>query len=220
RSVSMKPKKPTSSTNRRSKGSKAQDAPEVIEVSGEVVDESIEHSDDSETDLDDDEEDVDPDEADVEVIASASFGDSFDEDLDDSIDEDPGTAIVVNKKRDSLARSDPLQAYMREVQAHPLLTPEEERSLAIRYTETQDVNAAARLVTANLRLVVKLAYEYRRAYRNMMDLIQEGNMGLMQAVKKYDPYRGVKLASYAAWWIRGYMLRYILAKWRRGKVGT
>jgi RNA polymerase sigma-32 factor len=76
------------------------------------------------------------------------------------------------------------------------------------------------LVTANLRLVVKLAYEYRRAYRNMMDLIQEGNMGLMQAVKKYDPYRGVKLSSYAAWWIRAYMLRYILANWRMVKLGT
>src|SRR5690606_808510 len=80
--------------------------------------------------------------------------------------------------------------------------------------------AAARLVTANLRLVVKLAYEYRRAYRNMMDLIQEGNMGLMQAVKKYDPYRGVKLSSYAAWWIRAYMLRFILANWRMVKLGT
>jgi len=121
---------------------------------------------------------------------------------------------------DKLARFDPMQAYMREVQQHPLLTPDEEKALAVRYTETGDVDAAARLVTANLRLVVKIAYEYRRAYRNMMDLIQEGNMGLMQAVKKYDPYRGVKLSSYAAWWIRAYMLRYILANWRMVKLGT
>jgi RNA polymerase sigma-32 factor len=106
------------------------------------------------------------------------------------------------------------------VQTHSLLTPDEEKALAIRYAEHQDVDAAARLVTANLRLVVKLAYEYRRAYRNMMDLIQEGNMGLMQAVKKYDPYRGVKLSSYAAWWIRAYMLRFILANWRMVKLGT
>jgi RNA polymerase sigma-32 factor len=82
------------------------------------------------------------------------------------------------------------------------------------------VEAARRLVTANLRLVVKLAYEYRRAYKNMMDLIQEGNIGLMQAVKRYDPYRGVKLSSYAAWWIRAYMLRYILNNWRMVKIGT
>jgi len=75
-------------------------------------------------------------------------------------------------------------------------------------------------VTANLRLVVKLAYEYRRACRNIMDLIQEGNIGLMQAVKRYDPYRGVKLSSYAAWWIRAYMLRYILNNWRLVKLGT
>jgi RNA polymerase sigma-32 factor len=79
---------------------------------------------------------------------------------------------------------------------------------------------AARLVTANLRLVVKIAYEYRRAYKNIMDLIQEGNIGLMQAVKRYDPYRGVKLSSYAAWWIRAYILRFILNNWRLVKLGT
>src|SRR5207248_2829576 len=71
-----------------------------------------------------------------------------------------------------------------------------------------------------LRLVVKIAYEYRRAYRNLMDLIQEGNIGLMQAVKRYDPYRGVKLSSYAAWWIRAYILRFILNNWRLVKLGT
>ena len=75
-------------------------------------------------------------------------------------------------------------------------------------------------MTANLRLVVKIAYEYRRAYKNIMDLIQEGNIGLMQAVKRYDPYRGVKLSSYAAWWIRAYILRFILNNWRLVKLGT
>jgi RNA polymerase sigma-32 factor len=120
----------------------------------------------------------------------------------------------------SLTRLDALQTYMREVQRHPLLTPDEEHDLAVRYSTTGDVAAAARLVTANLRLVVKLAYEYRRAYKNMMDLVQEGNIGLMQAVKRYDPYRGVKLSSYAAWWIRAYMLRFILNNWRLVKIGT
>ena len=120
----------------------------------------------------------------------------------------------------ALAKLDALQTYMREVQRHPLLTPDEEHALAVKYSETGDVAAAARLVTANLRLVVKLAYEYRRAYKNMMDLVQEGNIGLMQAVKRYDPYRGVKLSSYAAWWIRAYMLRFILNNWRLVKIGT
>ena len=120
----------------------------------------------------------------------------------------------------SLARVDALQLYMREVQRHALLSPDEEHRLAVHYHKNADVETAARLVTANLRLVVKIAYEYRRAYRNMMDLIQEGNIGLMQAVKRYDPYRGVKLSSYAAWWIRAYMLRFILNNWRMVKIGT
>jgi RNA polymerase sigma-32 factor len=90
----------------------------------------------------------------------------------------------------------------------------------VKFVQTQDPAAAAQLVTANLRLVVKIAYEYRRAYKNIMDLVQEGNIGLMQAVKRYDPYRGVKLSSYAAWWIRAYILRFILNNWRLVKLGT
>ncbi len=120
----------------------------------------------------------------------------------------------------ALSRRDPFQAYIREVQRYPLLTADEEKTLTREYAETQDPEIARRLVTANLRLVIKLAYEYRRAYKNMMDLIQEGNIGLMQAVKRYDPYRGVKLSSYSAWWIRAYMLRYILNNWRLVKLGT
>jgi len=120
----------------------------------------------------------------------------------------------------SLARLDPMAAYLREVQRHPLLTVEETHELATTFLKTQDPAIAARLVTANLRLVVKIAYEYRRAYKNIMDLVQEGNIGLMQAVKRYDPYRGVKLSSYAAWWIRAYILRFILNNWRLVKLGT
>ena len=136
---------------------------------------------------------------------------------DDVLDAAPASEEV---QAHSLARVDALQTYMREVQRHALLSPDEEHALAVRYTTTGDVAAAARLVTANLRLVVKIAYEYRRAYKNMMDLVQEGNIGLMQAVKRYDPYRGVKLSSYAAWWIRAYMLRFILNNWRLVKIGT
>ena len=124
------------------------------------------------------------------------------------------------KRLAPIERFDALAAYLREVQSHPLLSPEETHALAVKFVETQDSATAARLVTANLRLVVKIAYEYRRAYKNIMDLIQEGNIGLMQAVKRYDPYRGVKLSSYAAWWIRAYILRFILNNWRLVKLGT
>jgi len=136
--------------------------------------------------------------------------------LDDSDEPEPRSDAAPR----SIARYDVLEAYMREVQRHPLLSPEDEHGLAVEYSKTGSVDLAARLVTANLRLVVKIAYEYRRAYRNIMDLVQEGNIGLMQAVKRYDPYRGVKLSSYAAWWIRAYMLRFILNNWRLVKIGT
>jgi RNA polymerase sigma-32 factor len=120
----------------------------------------------------------------------------------------------------SLARLDPLQLYIQDIRRYPLLSREDEHDLAKKFVETGDVEAARRLVTANLRLVVKIAHEYRRAHRNLLDLIQEGNVGLVQAVKKYDPYRGVKLSSYAAWWIRAYMLKFILNNWRLVKIGT
>jgi RNA polymerase sigma-32 factor len=161
---------------------------------------------------------VDPDEEiDDDKLASEAAMEAGESDADED------QAIVVPKalsKSTALARSDPLAAYMREVERHALLTREQEHEIAVHYTKTGDVDAAARLVTANLRLVVKIAYEYRRAYKNMMDLVQEGNIGLMQAVKRYDPYRGVKLSSYAAWWIRAYMLRFILNNWRLVKLGT
>jgi RNA polymerase sigma-32 factor len=100
------------------------------------------------------------------------------------------------------------------------MTREEEHEVAVRLSKNPDRRLAARLVTANLRLVVKIAQEYRRAHNNILDLIQEGNVGLIHAVEKYDPYRGVKLSSYASWWIRAYMLKFILANWRLVKVGT
>jgi RNA polymerase sigma-32 factor len=137
--------------------------------------------------------------------------------------EDEGRPRPADRKSSegaSIERFDALSAYLREVQRHPLLNPAETQTLAEKFVATQDTDVAAQLVTANLRLVVKIAYEYRRAYKNIMDLIQEGNIGLMQAVKRYDPYRGVKLSSYAAWWIRAYILRFILNNWRLVKLGT
>jgi RNA polymerase sigma-32 factor len=174
------------------------DDSEVVDAAGELVDDEEEEIGESEGDEDGDEE--------REGALSRPSA--------------AGRTRAASDDSFALSRSDPLQAYLREVQRHPLLTPEEEKSLAVRYVETQDVVAARRLVTANLRLVVKIAYEYRRAYKNIMDLIQEGNIGLMQAVKKYDPHRGVKLSSYSAWWIRAYILRFIINNWRLVKLGT
>ncbi|HUQ08435.1 MAG TPA: RNA polymerase factor sigma-32 [Kofleriaceae bacterium] len=122
--------------------------------------------------------------------------------------------------RVGLIKRDPMQAYMQEVRRYPLLSPEDEHALAVRLVEHGDSVAARKLVEANLRLVVKIAYEYRRAHKNLLDLVQEGNIGLMQAVRKYDPYRGVKLSSYGAFWIRAYILKFILNNWRLVKIGT
>ena len=134
------------------------------------------------------------------------------------------TGLVDKKEKTrstgSIAKHDPLTAYMQEAKRFPLLSREEEHELAVRYREDEDLAAARRLVESNLRLVVKIAYEYRRAHKNLLDLIQEGNIGLMQAVRKYDPYRGVKLSSYAAWWIRAYILKFILNNYRLVKIGT
>ena len=120
----------------------------------------------------------------------------------------------------ALAVRDPMGAYMAEVRRYPLLSREEEHELAKRWVETGDRDAGRRLVTSNLRLVVKLANEYRRGYQNLLDLVQEGNVGLLKAVDRFDPYRGIKLSTYAAWWIRAYILKYILANWRLVKLGT
>jgi RNA polymerase sigma-32 factor len=123
-------------------------------------------------------------------------------------------------KGGGLVRRDALSAYMAETRRHSLLTREEEFDLAVRLQKHGDTQAARRMIEANLRLVVKIAYEYRRAHKNLLDMIQEGNIGLMQAVRKFDPYRGVKLSSYAAYWIRAYILKFILANWRLVKIGT
>jgi RNA polymerase sigma-32 factor len=130
-----------------------------------------------------------------------------------------GATLPVRVEHD-LSRADALQRYMAEVARHPLLTREEEHDLAARYVQTRDPHLAYKLVTANLRLVVKIAHEYRRAAFSLLDLVQEGNVGLMHAVQKYDPFRGVKLSSYAAWWIRAYILRYLMDNWRMVKLGT
>lgn len=115
---------------------------------------------------------------------------------------------------------DPLQRYLAEVRQHPVLNREEEHRLAVAFRDLDDLDAAQKLVLANLRNVVHLAFQYKKTPISILDLIQEGNLGLMAAVKKYDPYRGVRLGTYAGWWIKAYMLRYIMANWKMVKIGT
>lgn len=114
-----------------------------------------------------------------------------------------------------------LHRYLQEINQHRLLTREETEELAMRFNETKDPEAAYQLVTANLRLVVKVAMDFQKYWmQNFLDLIQEGNVGLVQAVKKFDPYRGVKFSYYAAYWIRAYILKFIMDNWRLVKIGT
>lgn len=113
-----------------------------------------------------------------------------------------------------------LTRYMAQLRHHAPITREEEHALAVRWVEEGDVDAARQLVLSNLRLVVKIAMDYRRAWANTLDLIQEGNVGLMEAVQRYDPYLGVKLSTYAVYWIRAYILKYILDNMRSVRMGT
>ena len=120
----------------------------------------------------------------------------------------------------SVVPYDPLSRYLSEIRRFPLLSRGEENEIARRYLKFHDPADAYRLVTANLRLVVKIAYEFARASRNLLDLIQEGNVGLMEAVKNFDPYRGIRFPSYAVWWVRAYIYRYLINNWRLVKIGT
>jgi RNA polymerase sigma-32 factor len=114
---------------------------------------------------------------------------------------------------------DPFKAYLHEVSRYPLMTREEEREMAQRVRMEGDKGAEHRMVLANLRLVVKIALDYR-SHLDILDLIQEGNMGLVRAVRKYDPERGTRFSTYASFWIRAYMLKYLMDSWSMVKIGT
>ena len=113
-----------------------------------------------------------------------------------------------------------LDLYMAEINRFPILTAEEEFRLAVRLKKYNDMEAAEKLVVSNLRFVVKIAHEYRNYGVKLADLVQEGNIGLMHAVKKFDPYKGYRLISYAVWWIRAYIQNYIIKSWSLVKIGT
>ncbi|MEN6464683.1 MAG: RNA polymerase factor sigma-32, partial [Syntrophaceae bacterium] len=119
-----------------------------------------------------------------------------------------------------LVTSNALDLYISKINKIPILTAEEEFGLAVRFKKTNDPGAAEKLVTSNLRFVVKIAHEYKNYGIKLIDLIQEGNIGLMHAVKKFDPYKGYRLISYAVWWIRAYMQNFIIKSWSLVKIGT
>lgn len=151
-----------------------------------------------------------------------------DDDDDDELDDDDvinpqvpfeelalsvlGTELPVN--------TDPLSAYLARLRTVEPLPAEEQQELAIRYREGEDLDAARMLILTNLRLVVKIAREYQRRWANLLDLIQEGNVGLAEAVKRYDPYRGVKFTSYAQYWIRAMILNYLMNHFQPVKIGS
>ncbi len=119
-----------------------------------------------------------------------------------------------------ITRYDPLRRYLLEISRFAALSRDEEHRLAVRYHETGDREAAYRLVTSNLKLVAKIAMIYHKVYKNLLDLIQEGNLGLIHAVRKFDPQRGTRLTTYAAWWIKAYILKFLLDNSRMVKIGT
>ncbi|MCY4444782.1 MAG: RNA polymerase factor sigma-32 [Proteobacteria bacterium] len=126
----------------------------------------------------------------------------------------------LTQQHKSVGKLSPLQLYLKEISRYPLLTPEEEYDLAKVHYESGDPKAAHRLITSNLRLVVKIASDFRKIRGELLDLIQEGNTGLMQAVKRFNPYKGVRLSSYAVWWIRAYILKFLLDNEKQVKIAT
>jgi len=133
---------------------------------------------------------------------------------------DPGPEGEIPIDTKDLVRYDPLKRYLLEIGRFPILSREEEQRLAVHYAETGDRETAYRLVTSNLKLVVKIALIYQKVYRNILDLIQEGNVGLIQAVRRFDASRGTRLPTYAAWWIKAYILKFLLDNSRLVKIGT
>jgi RNA polymerase sigma-32 factor len=144
-------------------------------------------------------------------------------DADDA--RDPGVDLATRpapapRSSRALVPSDPFRRYLAEVRKYPALSREEEQELSRRYRATGDREALFRLVTSNLMQVVRVALSFRRAARNLLDLVQEGNLGLLAAIERFDPELGVRLPTYAAWWIRAYIVKFLLDNVRLVRVGT
>lgn len=160
------------------------------------------------------------DETDQEVIEDESslFAQLVPKDEEGLVEEIDDSESAADRMQ--LIRYDPLRHYLLEISKYEPLNQDEEQRLARLLRDHQDRNAARKLVTSNLKLVVKVAFLYNKVYANLMDLIQEGNLGLLQAVKKFDPDRGTRLSTYATWWIKAYIIKFILDNFRIVRVGT
>ncbi len=217
--MARKPGKPIPRKRNAKPDGKAADGSRHARANPEAV-----ASEESELDLDADAVSGAADDAPIEVsefhpVASADDEPAQSADSAAPADGDAEDAAEA-KRSGALVTTDPLGRYLAEIRRFPLLSREEEAVIARRYVKDKDPEDAYRLVTANLRLVVKLAYEFARATKNVLDLIQEGNVGLMEAVKNFDPEHGIRFPSYAVWWVRAYIYRYLINNWRLVKIGT
>jgi RNA polymerase sigma-32 factor len=206
------------------------DSPQKQEVIEPEVIDDRHWDEESESDADDDDA-IEPDIIDVDDL---SHFPATDEDGEGRNLPARASETALAKQRDDedefeeaqasdekgLVVSSALQRYLAEIRKYSLLTIEEEREVAMKAYEQHDVQARNRLITANLRLVVKIAMEYRRAYSQILDLIQEGNAGLVQAVNRFNPYKGVKMSTYSAWWIRAYILKFLMDNKSLVRMGT
>lgn len=158
----------------------------------------------------------------AELIADES---AMDTDIDSETETESDSDVIVVHQTPatskSIARShDPLTLYLTEIRKYPLLTREQEAELAKKYYDTKDPQLAQTLVKSNLRFVVKIAAEYAKFSSKLIDVIQEGNVGLMHAVKEFNPYKGNRLITYAVWWIRGYIQEYLMRQFSMVRIGT
>ena len=194
-------------------------APKVKRAEVEIIDPSGDETDDSR-----EETEPKPLEGDIDFpTGDASIDPDRDVEAAEVVPKTVSFEIVdVEEKSESkaLAGTDPIATYLAEIRRYPLLTREQEQELARRYRETGDAKAAEMLVTSNLRFVVKVAAEYSRFGAKLIDLVQEGNVGLMHAVREFNPYKGVRLITYAVWWIRGYIQEYLMRQYSLVRIGT
>ena len=175
-----------------------------------------------------DDQEISPDDTDLDPVEPEVLDaddDAQETTLDPDLETDAADTFTLPAPRPrsegSLSTRDPLQLYLREIGKFPMLKPEEEQELARRVRDANDQKAAFRLISSHLRLVVKIAMDFQRRWmQNVLDLIQEGNVGLMRAVTKFDPDKGIKFSYYAAYWIKAYILKYIMDNWRMVKIGT
>jgi RNA polymerase sigma-32 factor len=184
------------------KKKKTQPKKKVHEAVRKVEAEIVDHDHPIDTDSDRDADSYEPDEHSSEGPSNTNLVPS------------------VEVERGIVSGKDPLALYLSEIRKYPLLSKEQELEIAKKYYETKDPVLAQTLVKSNLRFVVKVAAEYAKFSSRLIDVIQEGNVGLMHAVKEFNPYKGNRLITYAVWWIRGYIQEYLMRQFSMVRIGT